>query len=40
MYVEKIKVGFVKILPTMWGGFGEINYLVIYLHISDEEYIP
>ena len=25
------KVFFVKILPAMWGGFGEINYLVIYL---------
>ena len=36
---KRSKAFFVKILPIMWGGFGGMNYLVIYLHISDEEYI-
>ena len=39
MYVEKIIGVFLKILPIMWVGLGEIDYLVMYLHISDEEYI-
>ena len=37
---KRSKAFFVKILPKMWGGFGEINYLVMHLHILDEEDIP